>query len=82
MPGKPSAGPCCEDFVRLHSNIGRRGFSIRTEGGTRATLHFNAVPAHEETKLADAARAARVVVQAEGREAIRHCPFCGKRLGT
>ena len=81
VPGKRAPGPCCDEFVRLHSNIGRRGFSIRTEDGSRAMLHFNSVPAHEEPKLAEAARSARVVIQAAGQEAIRYCPFCGAALG-
>src|SRR5215204_6026085 len=49
VPPKKPPGPCCDEFVRLHSNVGRRGFSIRIEtqapGETRATLHYNAVPA-------------------------------------
>ena len=77
---------CCDGFVRLHSNVGRRGFSIRTEtlapGETRATLHYNAVPAQEEARLAEALKSSRVVVQAVGRETIRHCPFCGAKLGA
>jgi hypothetical protein len=77
---------CCGDFIRLHSNLGRRGFSIRTEtaapGQTRATLHYNAVPAEEEQRLAEALRPARIVAQSVGRETIAHCPFCGARLGS
>ena len=75
-------GACCDDFVRLHSNIGRRGFSIRKEGQGRATLHFNAVPPHEEAGLAEALKSTKVVVQAVGRETIRNCPFCGATLGS
>jgi len=86
VPGKQPPGPCCDDFVRLHSNVGRRGFSIRTEtqapGDTRATLHYNAVPPQEEERLADALQSSKVVVQAVGRETIRHCPFCGAKLGS
>lgn len=70
---------CCNDFVRLHSNVGRRGFSIRTVD-SKATLHFNAVPAEEEQKLAEALKPKKFVVQAMGRESIRHCPFCGAKL--
>ncbi len=77
---------CCNDFIRLHSNLGRRGFSIRTEslgpGQTRATLHFNAVPAEDEARLAKALKPARIVAQSVGRETIAHCPFCGARLGS
>jgi hypothetical protein len=77
---------CCSEFVRLHSNVGRRGFSIRTEttepGVVRAALHFNAIPAEDEARFAAALRPARIVAQAVGRETIRHCPFCGARLGT
>jgi hypothetical protein len=77
---------CCEDFVRLHSNVDRRGFSIRVEtqgpGDARATLHYNAVPPKEEGRLAETLKASAVVVQAVGRETIRHCPFCGARLGS
>jgi hypothetical protein len=86
MTTKKPAGPCCDEFVRLHSNVGRRGFSIRTEtqapGETRATLHYNAVPAQEESRLAEALKSSKVVVQAVGRETIRHCPFCGATLGS
>jgi hypothetical protein len=86
MTKKKLSGPCCDDFVRLHSNVGRRGFSIRTEtrapGDTRATLHYNAVPAHEEQRLAEALKPSKVVVQAVGQETIRHCPFCGATLGA
>lgn len=77
---------CCPEFVRLHSNLGRRGFSIRTEtpapGNTRATLHFHAVPPEDEPRLATALKPAKLVAQAAGWETIRHCPFCGARLGT
>ena len=77
---------CCDDFIRLHSNLGRRGFSIRTEtlspGQTRATLHFNAVPAEDEGRLAEALKPARIVAQSVGRETITHCPFCGAKLGS
>jgi hypothetical protein len=69
---------CCDDFVRLHSNIGRRGFSIRT--GDQATLQFNAVPEQEEARLADALKPSKLVAQAVGQESIRFCPFCGARL--
>lgn len=72
---------CCDDFVRLHSNVGRRGFSIRTVDG-KATLHFNAVPAEEEPRMAEALKQKKIVVQAMGRESIRHCPFCGATLTT
>jgi hypothetical protein len=86
MADRSLPAPCCDDFVRLHSNLGRRGFSIRTETvaprRTRATLHFNAVPEQDEARLAEALRPARIVAQAVGRETIRHCPFCGSRLGT
>ena len=79
------AGPCCDAFVRLHSNIGRRGFAIRTEttapGETKATLHFNAVPAQDEARLAETLKPSKLVVQSLGRESIRYCPFCGARLG-
>jgi hypothetical protein len=77
---------CCDDFVRLHSNLGRRGFSIKTEtvspGQVRATLHFNAVPPGEEERLGAALKPAKLVAQAVGRETISHCPFCGARLGS
>jgi hypothetical protein len=77
---------CCGDFIRLHSNLGRRGFSIRTEtsapGQTRATLHYNAVPAEDEERMAEALKPARIVIQSVGRETITHCPFCGARLGS
>ena len=76
---------CCDEFIRLHSNVGRRGFSIRTEtlapGQTRATLHYNAVPTEDEARLAEALKPARIVAQSVGRETITHCPFCGARLG-
>ncbi|MBV8881683.1 MAG: hypothetical protein JO332_17130 [Planctomycetaceae bacterium] len=72
---------CCDDFIRLHSNVGRRGFSIRTVD-SKATLHFNAVPAEEEARLAEALKPRRIVAQAMGRESIRYCPFCGAVLGT
>jgi hypothetical protein len=76
---------CCDDFIRLHSNLGRRGFSIRTEtsapGQTRATLHYNAVPAEDEERLAQALKPARIVAQSVGRETIVYCPFCGACLG-
>lgn len=78
-PRKPP-GACCDDYVRLHSNIGRRGFSIKKADDGRTALHYNAVPPHEERKLADALKSAKVVVQAVGAETIRHCPFCGARL--
>jgi hypothetical protein len=70
---------CCDDFVRLHSNVGRRGFSIRTVE-SRATLHFHAVPPEEEERLAAALKPAKIVAQSMGRESIRHCPFCGAKL--
>ena len=77
---------CCGDFIRLHSNLGRRGFSIRTEtqapGQTRAMLHYNAVPAKEEQRLAEALKPAKIVAQSVGREKIAYCPFCGARLGS
>jgi hypothetical protein len=76
-------GPCCEAFVRLHSNVGRRGFSIRVhqpEG--KATLQFNAVPEQDEARTSEALNAAKVVAQTMGRESIAYCPFCGARLGT
>ncbi len=83
---KGMRAPCCGDFVRLHSNVGRRGFSIRTEtqapGDTRATLHYNAVPEQEEARLAEALKPAKVVVQAVGRETIHYCPYCGAKLGS
>jgi len=86
MSERKPPGPCCDDFVRLHSNVGRRGFSIRTEtqapGQTRAALHYNAVPAQEEARLAAALKPSKLVVQAVGRETIRYCPFCGATLGT
>ena len=86
MADRKPPGPCCDEFVRLHSNLGRRGFSIRTEalspGRTRATLHFNAVPEQDEPRLAEALKPGKIVAQAVGRETIRHCPFCGTRLGT
>lgn len=75
-------GACCGDFVRLHSNIGRRGFSIRTEAQAKPTLTYNAVPPHEEAGLAEALKSTKLVVQSVGRETIRHCPFCGAQLGT
>jgi len=85
VPRPKAGGPCCDDFVRLHSNLGRRGFSIRTEtvspGQVRAMLHFNAVPPGEEERLAAALKPAKLVAQAVGRETIAHCPFCGARLG-
>jgi hypothetical protein len=77
---------CCDDFIRLHSNLGRRGFSIRTEtsmpGQTRASLHYHAVPTGEEQRLAEALKPARIVAQSVGCETITHCPFCGARLGS
>lgn len=72
-------GPCCDSFVRLHSNVGRRGFSLRVVEG-KASLHFNAVPESEEARTTDALKAAKVVAQTMGRESIGYCPFCGAKL--
>ncbi|HZE99166.1 MAG TPA: hypothetical protein VE981_19335 [Planctomycetota bacterium] len=72
---------CCDEFVRLHSNIGRRGFSIRT-ADSKATLHFNAIPPMDEQRLAEVLKPAKIVAQLVGRESIRFCPFCGAALGT
>ena len=51
-------------------------------GDTRATLHYNAVPAPEEVRLAEVLKSSKVVVQAVGLETIRYCPFCGATLGA
>jgi hypothetical protein len=76
-------GPCCDSFVRLHSNVGRRGFSIRVDhDAAKAVLHFNAVPAEEEGRMAAALKAAKIVAQSVGRESIAFCPYCGARLGA
>lgn len=72
-------GPCCDAFVRLHSNVGRRGFSIRVVEG-RGSLQFNAVPEAEEPRTAEALKGAKIVAQMMGRESIAHCPFCGAKL--
>ena len=69
---------CCDKFIRLHSNIGRRGFSIRT--GEKATLHFHAVPPEDEARLAEALKPVKLVAQSMGHESISYCPFCGARL--
>lgn len=74
-----SVKACCDAFVRLHSNVGRRGFSIRMVEG-KGSLQFNAVPEAEEARTAEALKTAKVVAQMMGRESIAYCPFCGVKF--